>query len=212
MLHLFKRSSSVLAAGVAGCFLLSAVILAVADGRHAQGQSPPAKKDAETPATKWTVLFRSDDPSVWDTDSKGKKYAIPLEKAPEKFKYLRLRRMDSGEAQILRLTPDDLQNGTPPNPEVGYWWNGTAKEDWKGRHLGIVKGPRNKFPVPKGMICTMTDGWDAFTGSGFGHKAFVNDGQYYCWRGKEIKKTVFEIAVSDGPLDAVDKADLLPKR
>jgi hypothetical protein len=84
-----------------------------------------------------------------------------------------------------------------------------GKEDWKARHLGIVQGPRHKFPVPKNMISVMNQGWDDFAGSGFGHKAFVNDGQYYCWRGKEIPKTVFEISLTDGPLTAEEKGCLL---
>jgi len=59
------------------------------------------------------------------------------------------------------------------------------------------------------MIGIMTEGWDVFTGSGFGHKCFVNDKQYYCWRGKEIPKTVFEIAVSPGPLTPEERRSLL---
>src|SRR6266571_5007969 len=73
------------------------------------------------------------------------------------------------------------------------------------------RGRATKFPVPKDMIHVMTEGWDGFTGSGFGHKCFVNDKQYYCWRGKEISKTVFEIAVSDGPLGPEEKRCLLPQ-
>ena len=82
---------------------------------------------------------------------------------------------------------------------------------WKGRHLGIVQGPRHKFPAPRGMIVMMTEGWDAFAGSGFGHKCFVNDGQYYCWRGKEIRRTVFEVSVTDGPLSAAEKRCLVSR-
>jgi hypothetical protein len=189
---------------VAGLFLLFAasfaVSLAVAGLRSAGSQA-----DAE----RWTVLFRADDPSVWDTDSTGKKFAVPLRQAPATFRYLRLRRMDTEEALVLPLTPDQLRNGKPPARGADFWWNGTAKEDWKGQHLGIVQAPRYKFPVPHGMIAVMTENWDAFTGSGFGHKAFVNDRQYYCWRGKEIPRTVFEIAVSDGPLTKDEERCLL---
>ncbi len=59
------------------------------------------------------------------------------------------------------------------------------------------------------MIAVTNDGWDGFAGSGFGHKCFVNDKQYYCWLGKEIERTAFEIAVSDGPLDPQEKAILV---
>jgi hypothetical protein len=202
-----------------------AVSLAVVATQNALGQTPPAKKEAETAQPKkeaettpaapvrWTVLFRADDPSVWDTDSKRtKKFAIPLERAPDDIRYLRLRRMDTGEDLILPITNEQLQNGKPPTREVGSWWNGTAKEDWKGRHLGIAEAPRHKFPAPKGMIGIMTEGWDAFGGSGFGHKCFVNDKQYYCWRGEEIPKTVFEVAVTDGPLTTEEKRSLVKKR
>jgi hypothetical protein len=193
-----------LAAGAAGLFLLFAVTfsvsLAVAGLRNASGHAA---------ASRWTVLFRADDPSVWDTYAPGEKFAVPLQDAPDTFRYLRLRRMDTGAALILPLTPDQLHNGKPPTRDKGFWWNGTAKEDWKGRHLGIVEGPRHKFPAPRDMIGVMTENWDAFAGSGFGHKCFVNDKQYYCWRGKEIPRTVFEIAVADGPLTPEEERCLL---
>jgi hypothetical protein len=192
---------------VVGLLVLSTV-------NPAWGQAPADKQDTPPAPARWTILFRADDPSVWDKDAKGAKgeqIAIPLKFAPDTFRYLRLRRMDTGEALILPLTPDQLQNGKPVGREAAFWWNGTAKEDWKGRHLGIVQAPRHKFPAPKGMIGVMTEGWDSFSGSGFGHKCFVNDGQYYCWRGKEIRRTVFEIAVSDGPLSPKEKLSLVSR-
>jgi hypothetical protein len=160
-------------------------------------------------AARWVVLFQADDPSVWDTDSRGEKFAVPLRWAPALVHYLRLRRMDTGEALILPLTRDQLYNGKTPTREAGYWWNGTAKEEWKGRHLGIAQAPRQKFPTHKDQIHVMTEGWDGFTGSGFGHKCFAGDKQYYCWRGKEIRKTVFQIAVTEGPLSPEEKRCLL---
>ncbi|HVS40577.1 MAG TPA: hypothetical protein VMS17_33790 [Gemmataceae bacterium] len=192
---------------VAGLIVLSFVGLAWAE--------PPADKPDPAPApAKWTILFRSDNPSLWDKDaknSKGEQIAISLQDAPDSFQYLRLRRMDTREALILPLTPDQLQNGTVGSADDTYWWNGTAKDEWKGRHLGIVQNPRHKFPAPNGMIAVMDEGWDGFAGSGFGHKVAANDVQYYCWKGKEIPKTVFEIAVSDGPLSPEEKRCLLVK-
>jgi len=178
-------------------------------------QAPHAKKDGAAAAS-WTVLFRADNPAFWNSDSKdskGEQFAIPIRKAPENISYIRLRRMDTGEALILPLNRDLLQNDTVPTygTDTGVWWNGTAKEEWKGRHLGIVLGPRKKFPAPNGMISVMNEGWDAFGGSGFGHKVGPNDKQYYCWRGKEIPKTVFEIAVTDDPLSQEEKKSLVTK-
>jgi hypothetical protein len=34
-------------------------------------------------------------------------------------------------------------------------------------------------------------------------------GQHYCWRGQEIPRTVFEIAVTGDPLDADEQRCLL---
>ena len=195
------------AVGAAGLLVLAAWGL-----QSAWGQEPAPKKGAAAAPALWTILFRSDDPALWDTKTKGK--AIPLRYAPKKFRYLRLRRMDTGEALIIRLTPDQLRNSKPPASEKGFWWNGTAKDDYKGRHLGIVEGPRYKFPAPHGMISVMcmNPDWSDFTGSGFGHKAFLNDAQYYSWRGKEIPRTVFEIAVGEGPLTQDELRCLLVKR
>jgi hypothetical protein len=193
---------------VVGLLLLFAVTLA-------QGQAPADKKDGEPAPARWTVLFRADDPSVWDTNAKGPKgeqIAIPLKFAPDEFRYLRLRRMDTGEALILPLSPDQLENGKPPTRETGFWWQGENKNTYGGFHLGIVQGPRRKFPEPHGMITVMYDGWDGFTGSGFGHKYGVNEAQCYCWRGKEIKRTVFEIGVTDDSLSPKEKLNLLPRR
>jgi hypothetical protein len=195
---------------VAAALVLCAGGLAMAGLRSAWGQDgAPKQGDTDAPA-RWTILFRADNPALWNTRAKGK--AIPLTQAPAKVRYLRLRRMDTGEALILPITRELLWNGTPKTPDVGHWWNGTAKLDWKGRHLGIAQAPRHKFPAPHGMIAVMTENWDAWTGSGFGNKAFVNDGQYYCWRGTEIPRTAFEIAVSEGPLSKAERRSLVRQR
>jgi hypothetical protein len=204
-----RRTNQQLSAAVAD--------LRAASEKHKANNDPLARatpdrqserKAAPAPAAesdKWAVLFRADDPSAWDTPSyTAEKWGVPLHLVPE-FRYLRLRRMDTGETLILALTRDQLRNDKPPHPDTGYWWNGTATLAWEGRHLGIVQGPRYKFPVPNGMICVMTEGWDGFAGSGFGHKAFVNKEQCYCWHGREIPKTVFEIAVTSGPLSAAEE-------
>jgi hypothetical protein len=191
---------------VAGLLVLSAVL-------PAWGQAPADKKDDKPAPARWTVLFRSDDASVWGKNAKnrqGQQVAIPLRFAPENMRYLRLRRMDTGEAQILPLTVEQLENGKPGGKEDYFWWNGTAVHGWGGLHLGIVQAPRCKWPeLPRAKIFIMTEGWDGFTGSGFGHKCGVNDEQHYCWRGKEIRRTAFEIAVSAGPLSPAEKRDLV---
>jgi hypothetical protein len=181
----------------------------------ALGQAPAEKKESKPEPSRWTILFAWDDPSEWDKDAKntkGVQVAIPVKYAPAKTRYLRLRRADTGDGLIIPVTRDDLTNGKPKDSEADFWWNGSSHDEYGGRHLGIAEKPRIKFPAPHGMISVQnTREWHDYEGSGFGHKCFVNDVQYYCWRGKEIKRTVFEIAVAEGPLTEEEK-ELLPRK
>jgi hypothetical protein len=132
----------------------------------------------------------------------------PVMHAAKDTRYLRLRRMDTGEAQIIPITYSRLTNDKHGEGAADFWWNGTAKDEWKGRHLGIAQVPRQKFPAPNGGIHVMNEGWDGYTGSGFGHKVGKNDKQHYCWKGKGIARTEFEVAVSPGPLGPDEIKDL----
>src|SRR5206468_940802 len=68
----------------------------------------------------WTILFRSDDPGYWDTPGNAANYAIPLFRAPAGTRFLRLKRMDTGEAIIvavatgqMRIVPKVILGGPP---------------------------------------------------------------------------------------------------
>jgi hypothetical protein len=167
---------------------------------------PPPPKPNEGPVPKgWVVLFRSADPSVWNTDSKqAASYARPVEEAHSQIRYLRLKRMDTGEALIVRITSDKLLEDTRPDPARGFWWHGVPGKRWGAHHLGVVQIP----PKPdddRNAISVTNDDFVAYYGSGFGHKYGVNDRQCYSWLGKEIPKTMFEIAVKCGPLTEAEK-------
>jgi hypothetical protein len=179
-------------------------------GKGAKKKGGPAKTDKGPAPARWTVLFRSDDPAVWNTNSPAPKFAVPLDQAPAAINYLRLKRMDTGAFMILPLNRGQLDRAEEPGRLQPYGWNGTAKAEYCALHLGITQTPRYRFPAPNGMPCVMPVGWDVYTGSGFCHKAFLNNqGQFYCWQGKEIPKTAFEIAVTADPLSAADKRFLL---
>jgi hypothetical protein len=160
--------------------------------------------DPKTPEH-WVILFRSDDPGLWNTDAQD--FALPLKKAPATIAFVRLRRMDTGDTQIVRLTRRQLGIAEVPNERRTYWWNGSAKQERGACHLGILHNQRYKFPAPAGLICLLEDRWDCFLGSGFGHKTFVNElaGQCYSWKNREIKRTIFEIAVTKDPLTAAEQ-------
>jgi hypothetical protein len=159
------------------------------------GPDPPD----DPPPGDWTILFRSNDPSVWNTFRTGELFAIPVSRAHAAIRYLRLTRLDTGEALILPITRKQLAREDRPNPARGYWWNGSGVVEYNSRHLGIVQIP----PAParvRGLIGVTGDGFNAFVGSGFGGKCLVDDGTCCCWRGQEIPKTTFEIAVTTAPL------------
>jgi hypothetical protein len=160
-----------------------------------------AAETPEGPPRGWTTLFRSDDPSIWNTVSPGKDFAIPASRAHGKIRYLRLKRMDTKAVQIVPITRDRLA-GQPTLPILkGVEWNGTNRLEYGGWHLGIIRGPRLDWPGFKhGTISVMNEGWNGFAGSGFGHKIGGADKQCYCWQGEEIPRTAFEIAVTVGPL------------
>ena len=122
-----------------------AALLLLAGVIQFQDHDPQEKKDTAPATSKWSILFRADDPSVWNTDAKGPDgvpIALSLISAPASFKYLRLRRMDTRESLIVAVTPEQLENGKAPASEAGFWWNGGNKEEYAGRHLGIAHGPR----------------------------------------------------------------------
>jgi len=144
----------------------------------------------------WRVFFRSKKPELWNTNTQdGDDFAIPLSSLQFGTKYLRLRRMDTGEAIIIPMTIHRVGYADPPGRAVR--WNGDGNEEFGGYHLGIAEGQLAKFMEGKGTIGVLMDGWDANPGSGFGHAHHVeNGGQRYSWKGKEIPATVFEIAVT----------------
>lgn len=148
----------------------------------------------------WTLLFVGDDAAYWDTTGNEEHYAAPVSRAPAGTRYLKLKRMDTDETIIVDMTKDQLRRGAPAE-DLSVRWNGTNKAEYGGRHLGVIQGPRLPFMTNQGQVSVMNDGFDAFAGSGFGHKHHVDGaGQRYAWRGQEIPKTAFEIAVTDQDL------------
>jgi serine/threonine protein kinase len=213
------RRLAVLIAGLAALFGLLAVCMAGAGLWALRGVlSGPGPSDLAGKGAhpdRWTVLFRSDDPRLWNTDHRrgDDQFGVPLSRAPALIHHVRLRRLDTGEALIVPITPAQLGAAPAPPPEHGAWWNGTARDEYTGLHLGIAQAPRGHWPNIDGIISVQNDGWDAFGGSGFGHLCMhPNAGQKYCWRGKEIPRTVFEIAVTAEPLTEDEQRCLLPQR
>src|SRR5262245_55806980 len=179
--------------------------LAPPPGPKAAPELPPQPKGKkfaadDSPPGHWQVLFRSRRPELWNTNTqRGDEFAVELQTVPAKTKYLRLRRMDTGDAIIIPMSRDRVWRTDQPGPRIR--WNGENKNEHGGYHLGIAEGPVARFTEGRGTIGILMDGWDANPGSGFGHAHHIEDGgQRYSWMGKEISATAFEIAVTTDEL------------
>jgi hypothetical protein len=177
-----------------------------------QAVEPPPQPKPTTLATddkkdpgRWRILFRSKKPELWNTNTQASDdFAIPLRSTPLETKYLRLRRMDTGEAIIIPMTRARI--GRVDRPSGKARWNGEGKDEFGGHHLGIAEGAVARFTEGQGTIGVLMDGWDANPGSGFGHAHHIeNGGQRFSWRGKELSPTVFEVAVTTGELTEAER-------
>ena len=156
--------------------------------------------DADKIGKAWTVVFSSNNPEKWNKEEVKKD-------APEDMRYLRVKRMDTGDYVIIPLEKNKLTVDLEINSRYGWYGSGTFI--CNAYHLGIAdlkKGIVNGTMVIDPYASPGRDhpGW------GFGHKAWVaNGGQYYGWDGDEIKKTVFEISVRTSELSSEEEDKLL---
>ncbi len=186
-------------------------------GKVAAARPRPGAASSPTTATepapesngKWVVLLRSADPSLWNTDAnEGKdRYSIPLKKAPADMKYVRLTDTGTGRFVIMPVTADSIGTRFEKN---GYGWNGTNMMFGRGHHLGVYNSKWDDNPHPNRVsIYFQSMPLGDFRGWGFGHRPFKDDVQGYGWDGKEIEKTVFEIAVKSSELTDAEAKTLL---
>ncbi len=157
----------------------------------------------------WTVIFRSDDPTIWNTTKRGKdQFAMPLDKVPNGVRYLKLTEMTKKTIAIVEMTNSRLGDRTVVD---GYGWNGSNSLSHGGYHLGIYDDSwRDERP---GSICIIVRGPSNISrGWGFGHRSSFSDIQGYSWDGKPLAKMAFEIAVKFTPLTPDETKMLLKKK
>jgi hypothetical protein len=155
--------------------------------------------------TDWIVVFRSDDPKIWNDDvNKGpNQYSKALDLLPDTIRYLKLTNMSTKEFVVIEKTKDKLTNWSD-DAEKRYGWEGRNGVDGNAHHLGIYY--RVWPAVQNGDICIS---WPVCRGWGFGHIHGAATQQAYSWDGKPIAKTVFEIAVKSDALTEAESKKLL---
>jgi hypothetical protein len=175
----------------------------------------PSHAQAQADVAGWTVIFRSDDPLLWDKNagdpSTANGYAVKLEKAPAKIRFVRLRRMDTQDGVIVRVTRDQLDQRTTIDADF-IWAGGAAVRGPEGRKNKLLGIARQSWTTEKGqhLVARVPGKLDTgYRGWGFSKAANNNPDQTYSWAGESIDKTVFEIAVKAGELTDDEKALLL---
>ena len=185
------------------------------DATVTSATTQPAAWPAPTPArpaavggdraARWVVLFRSDDPSIWNrtrgrpTDRNG--FATPVDDAaPDDTRYLRVRRLGptgtpAADAAFIRIDKPQLTR-------KGDLWCGTDWNGYQAYHLGL------KNPAWKRLQKGLTDVDGNHQGWGFGHVMYV-DGQGYNWAGKDVERYVLEVSVTAGELTAAEEQHLV---
>lgn len=131
------------------------------------------------------ILFRSNDPSLWNTDTflGANRRSRSLEVLPEGLSFLRLRRIDTGEGVVLPISNESLLDDADGQPR-GF--NGTNESFYGAHHLGVFDES-----LPQEVETRFTYG-----GWGFGHSVMGTEEQASGWEGRRIPSdTVFEIAV-----------------
>ena len=133
------------------------------------------------------VVFRNSDPKSWGTDFVApdrSNLSLGAESIRSDINYVRLRRLDTRDSVVAAVTKPSLFT---PFSEGRSGWNGLCESYFGARHLGISSSqvPR-EAEVKLGM-----GGW------GFGHLGSERGAgeQAFCWAGRVIPPTSFEISV-----------------
>ena len=171
--------------------------------------TPPADEDG------WTVLFRSSNPGIWrktSSDYMAHGFALTEELFPQKVRFIRFTRMDTGEFVIVAAdratltTSDNVYNGDLIWKASG---EGLQRDGRSCVLLGI--GRKSWGTSSTGEHVVWQDEHAGLRGWGFSKAVGDDFSQSYSWAGRPIAKNMFEIAVRDSDLNADDQLHLLSK-
>jgi hypothetical protein len=151
----------------------------------------------------WTILFRSSDPLLFNTPVlNATSYSVSVSNAPPATKWLRLKRTDTGDYVIIRMTA----NGIVSNGDMSqhFWWRGDKRLNHQACSVGII----DQSVPATGATLQVLEPSGNFAGWGFG-EMINGEQQEYVWAGVTIPRTVFEIAVTDQELSPEDQGQVL---
>lgn len=153
----------------------------------------------------WIVIFRSDNPKLWNTDSQDdpRNFAVPLDTLPPTIRFVRIRR-GNGQAVIAPINKQAI--GALARGER-FGWQGAKPTRFEALLLGIIDNEANVH-LKTGEVAIVDNGQDCRSGWGFGIR--INHGtQAVCWAGKWIPTEPLEIAVAKRSLTPDEQKLLL---
>ena len=154
----------------------------------------------------WTVIFRSDDAAVWNTDrSTGTlSYAVPLREIGGPVRYLRMTRQDTGHFVIIPMKAMWLDRTVTVTSTRGHGWQGEKTRNTGGGYSFGVYSRRSR-PGSSQRVNITYEHW----GWGFGYDRRAKK-SVWTWAGRALDKTTFKIEVTNGDLTAAEAKYLLP--
>ncbi len=163
----------------------------------------------------WVVLFRSDDPMIWNQEagkpSDANGFATHVDKAPGDTQFLRLKRMDTGEAVIIPMQKGQISRANSISDNI--WWIVTIHRGPAGNGNKLLGISRNDWPTDQKtqqLVRRADRKMDkGYRGWGFSKAASPDQAQTYSWAGESIDKTIFEIAVKGSALSDDEKRSLI---
>jgi hypothetical protein len=152
----------------------------------------------------WTVVFRSADPAIWNTDTNSgyANFAVKIDSVPPTVRYVRIRRAN-GEAVVLPITKQELTKEVY-GPQYG--WVGGGLKIYSDMYFGVCLTSK-PLPMRQGDVIIGRNSQKFFSGWGFGH-AHQGGPTNMAWNGMPVPKEPLEISVLDRELSAKEKREV----
>lgn len=178
---------------------------------HEPARALPTLRPANNlTSRRWLTIFRSADPSIWNTNTtRGENnFAVAVQKVPNDIDFLKMS-IPGKNPVVIRIAKNELTAGTKGQDR--FRWHGKNNFQERSHHLGIYCNDWLANSKKDVFLYSWRAGrkWAQGKGWGFGTRWGRDDRQGYTWAGREIGKTVFEIAVKPGPLTPKESMWLL---
>lgn len=151
----------------------------------------------------WTILFQSSNPLLWDIDcSNSDSYSISIGRAPHDCKYLRIKRMDTGDYVVIPLHFQDLNACTY---HTAAFFRGDKRINRQACNLGIID---EKHIVSDQSAFMAMENSGHHSGWGFGESG-ADEKQTWQWDSDGLPATIMQISVSSCDLTSIESSKLL---